>query len=173
MGASLSEDAQVLWAQIQAEQAPDAEPQEMTEAEQASVAEEPAIADDAPVSDAVPEVSQAEYVDALVQIAAELTAENLRLREIAATALEQAREVEHLRQLLGVTEPAPIEEDPSPDLSQEFMAATAAAVEALRSDVETLRSEDAALLGDVLRLRSQLRALAEVPRRRRWWRFGR
>jgi hypothetical protein len=170
---TLTEDAQALWRQIQAEQAPDAEPQEITEADRDPLAEEPAIAADAPVSNAPAEVSQAEYIEALLDIAAGLKAENDELRRIAASALEQAREVEQLREMLGgVTEPAPPEEDPSPDLSLEFMAATGAAVEALRNDIETLRSEDTALLGDILALRSELRALAE-PSRRRWWRFGR
>jgi hypothetical protein len=149
------EEGQALWAQIQAAQSADVEPQEVTESNGGvSLVADPAADEAGPVADAVPEVTQAEYVAALVQIAADLTTENNTLRQIAATALEQAAEVGQLREMLGISEP-------SPGVSEEFMAETAAAV-------EQLRGEDAALLADIMALRSELRALTQS--RRRWWR---
>ena len=159
---TLTEDAQVLWQQIQAEQGHDPEPQEISEAVEAAPVDVEPVDVASLASDAEPAVTQEAYIEALVEIAANLQAENLEIRRIAATALERAREVEQLRAMLGVTEPVAVEED-LPDLSEEFMAATAAAVEALRG-------EDAMLLGEVVAVRAELRELAESSRRRWWWR---
>ena len=149
---SLAEEGQALWAQLQREQATEHdEPQESLVADDASLAAEPADAD--PASGASSEVTQAEYVAALITIAADLTTENEKLRQIAATALEQAAEVTQLRAMLGI-------EEPQLSLSEQFMAETAAAP-------ERLRGEDTALLADITALRSELHDLTQT--RRRWW----
>ena len=151
---SLVEEGQTLWAQIQREQANEHEPEENLAADDAALVEEFTTDEAQPVADPSPEVSQAEYVAALITIAADLTTENEKLRQIAATALEQAAEVTQSRAILGI-------EEPQLSLGEQFMAATATAIDGLRG-------EDTALLADVMALRSELRDLTQP--RRRWWR---
>ena len=136
------EEGQALWAKIQAERTHDAESQKVSEPDEAvPVDESTSVMPLMP--DGEPAVTQEEYVAALVQIAADLTVENTTLRQIAATALEQAAEVGQLRSLLGLDEPIV-------DARDELLVA-----------IDELRFEVA-----------ELRERVDAPRRR-WWRFGR